>query len=360
MASKKRKKEIWVTLEQMNEEILPYVKNYRKYYILQNALYPGDNDVCGKIYAYIGQSQTTFCVTFNNGKKTAVSYKFNLVDGIPAKDEVTGRMAWASLTNYCTIDRLVERNPIWKEVAPSSPVTYCNEKYVGKWITAYEYDLNSAYGWAMLQDMPNTKEAPRSGFVQDGEIGFVQRDGHFSAVFEVGKRADFIWPKMKTPFERFVNHWYTIKKNSPKGSVEREKAKGFLVVATGMLKHYNPPLRAAIVSYVGQFMTKLIDENTIKVSTDSLICAKPRTDLDIGTELGQFKLEHNAQEFAILSFGFYQWRDELAHKMGTNEKWMASVDDILKNAVKNINEYRFNPKTFRIEEVKVNEEAMGN
>ena len=96
-------------------------------------------------------------------------------------------------------------------------------------------------------------------------------------------------------FSEFATDIYKLKKTSIKA--ERDKVKLMLNALVGLMKNHNIFIEAAITGYAKDLMISLRDENTIMQTLDSIVSLKPRTDLDIGEELGQFKEEHTNEPF---------------------------------------------------------------
>ena len=172
-----------------------------------------------------------------------------------------------------------------------------NEKYEGTRNYAIGYDLNSSYSFAMLKDMPDTSKKPKTGFIKKGEIGF---DFEGKPIFEGWSL--WVFPLMESPFKKFVNRWYEEKKNA-KTKQQKAKAKGMLNYSVGYLQRVNPFLRSTIIYYANKMIKDLVDENTLYCNTDSLVSLVPRNDLNIGTNIGEFKVEHEGQ-FAFRGFNY--------------------------------------------------------
>ena len=180
-----------------------------------------------------------------------------------------------------------------------------------KWLKCYSYDVNSSYSFAMCQPMPNTAVEPRlNDYVGKNEIGFTFKGG---VTTEEGIRADFIFPLMPSPFVKYVNTYYS-KKREAKFKEERKKWKFFLNVPTGMMQRFNIFIRLAILYYAREYIKQYIDDNTVYCNVDCIVSLKPRDDLPLGEDLGQFKQEHVNEPFKYLEAGIYQWDSECHYK----------------------------------------------
>ena len=200
---------------------------------------------------------------------------------------------------------------------------------MGKRVYAYEYDLNSAYGAAMLTEMPDTSAPMRAGYVKENEIGFIELpkkngDG-LTLVSTRAGYSSFIFPAMDSPFKAFVKTWYEKKKNPE----TRAKAKGVLNYSVGYLQRVNVFLRAAILTACNNYISDLLDKNSIYCNTDSIVSLVPRDDLIIGDDVGQWKKD-NEGLFAFVGFN-YQWRDDPPAYRGVPKTWFKMGWDILKD-----------------------------
>ena len=258
-----------------------------------------------------------------------------------------GKVAYATLKKYApnipdlTTDpfygykQLDDGNYVWSDsISLCSAVIGFNEKLTNnRYHDCYGYDINSAFTFAMLNDMPDTSKHPREfDYVKDGEIGFdYDDDGNFTCLTK-GHYARFIYPLMPTPFKRFADVWYNKKKNA-KTPEDKQKAKNILTHSVGYLQRKNPFLRAAIIYYSNQYIQSFIDENTLYWNTDSIVSKTRREDIEknIGTELGQWKLEHTG-DFAYKGLN-YQWNKDVPPIRGIPKKWFAQGFDILKDEV---------------------------
>lgn len=263
--------------------------------------------------------------------------------------------AWTNLNQYYKVPELDMK--IWGSMS-ASPYRYSNSAYHKKRVKAWSYDVNSAYAAAMLKDMPDTSKECRQGYIEEGEIGFkllpkFNNDGDMCvAITEKGKYSNYIYPLMPSPFKKFVEKWYKIKKET-KDKKEKEKAKAMLVCAVGYLQRRNPALRAAIMTYANQFIIERMDENTIYVNTDCIVSLVARDDLEIGEEVGQFKLEREGEDFAC-NGDVHQWNLEKPAYPGIPKEWFAKFPkwDLLKDPPPpNQNIYQFNPTTFQLEKL---------
>lgn len=219
---------------------------------------------------------------------------------------------------------------------------WCSDYYKKKKLKIWSYDVNSSYGYAMLQQMPDTTKAPKyNATVGPNEMGFYLKGG---ATRKVGVEADIVFPLMDSPFKDYVLEKYELKKNAPSGSIDRIAAKYFLNIPTGCIQRHNIFLRNAILYYSKQYIKKYIDNDTVYCNVDSIYSLTPRFDLPIGDNIGQFKEEYVNADFKYLGIGMYEVNGE-CHYLGINNNLIVDISNI------NIQDgYKYLPWKFNFEE----------
>ena len=303
-----------------------------------------DNKPIG-LRAFIEDKLVEFRLTYKKGSKvtTYVVRK----DMSIKKQETTGLKAYAIGQRYFKtpdMTQICSRSARYswamkKFMFSAKPILWKNDKYEGKWVKAYSYDINSSYSFAMLKEMPDTSVPPRSGTVKKGEVGFKEDSkGNFIPVFE-GKYSFWIFPLVPSPFQKFVKVWYD-KKNNAKSPEEKNKAKETMNYYVGYLQKKNPFMRAMILYHANKYIASFMDSNTIYCNTDSLVSLVERTDLVVGVGLGQFKLEKSG-EFIFKGFN-YQWGGEPPSIRGVPKSWFKKDFDLAKDPLpKNGNVYEY-------------------
>lgn len=297
------------------------------------------------------------------------------MDGSKASDyKATGKKAFSQLqkmSNNFIIDygtneykgilwdewNIVKGKPIWS-CGYRKALLYFNSKYNGiRTPNCYSYDINSAYSFAMLNDMPDVSKPFRhenvwdyeNSLVKEDEIGFKNKDDELILV-ESGKHAEYIFKRIKSPFTKFVNHYYELKSNATTQESKQEY-KSYLNYAVGYILRKNPFIHCAILSYARKTIEQLMDSNTLYSNTDSIVSCTRRLDIEqmMGNGLGQFKNDHKG-DFAILN-GSYQWNKEKPSYRGISKQWFKEDFDLLKDEIPNNdeNKYRFNREELRIE-----------
>lgn len=302
-----------------------------------------DSEVIG-FNAFLEDKLIQVRLTYKKGSKacTYIFYK----DGRKENQKINGGDAFKILNQYYHIPRFSDASILGMT---SSPFLYYNPKYNRQRVKAIGYDMNSAYSFAMLKNMPDTSVTPRQGTIKPGEIGFIEIENpnNTNQMILVPKFTGFslwIFPEIESPFKKFVKTWYKRKQNKE----SKEKAKQVLNYSVGYLRKVNPFLYATILYYARIKIESLIDENTIYCNTDSIVSITPRDDLKLGIDIGEWKIEHQG-DFAYKEYN-YQWNLEAPAYRGKSKKWFKEGWDLLKDKLpleKNI--YRIN--NFKVEGV---------
>lgn len=324
----KKRREVYLSITQFNE-ILRYAKKTKN--VLFREHISGVDSMIG--CAYLDLRQVYARLTMNSLEDGKPVTYVTRMDGSKVIQETSGMQAYSIMQRYyrckdftsdATVCELLGYiDEIERFSYGASAFLYANSRFVGKRVEAWDYDVNSSYSWALTQKMPFT-EGKMSMYreVSEGkEIGF-KRIGTDLEVALSGK-AEFIFKLVKSPYLKFVSKYYSKKKNARKNHDVRkaEKAKQTMNYAVGYLQRKNPFMRSAILYYANKKIKDLVDEDTIFCSTDSIVSARKRDDIPIGTDIGQFKIEKHGH-FAFVNFN-YQWDDEVAHMRGVPSAWIA-------------------------------------
>ncbi len=220
---------------------------------------------------------------------------------------------------------------LWDYLDPGN-FSYTNDKYKLKKLKCYSYDLNSAYSFAMLKPMPDTDHPKFDDIVGPGEIGF-RKNTILVPVVGEGRHADVVFKLIESPYKAFVDKYYSLKENEPRGSQKRAYYKQILNITSGLLHRYNIFHRLMVLYYAKMYIQKFIDENTVYCNVDSIVSTKKRSDIPTSNKIGDFKLEHSGDIFKFKQVAIYQWNDEI-HYSGIPSKAINDIED-----VKNINQF---------------------
>ena len=188
---------------------------------------------------------------------------------------------------------------------------------------AVSYDMNSCYPYFMTKELPYGNNLG-PGLVQDDELGFVigYSNNSLDLDLKLSGHADFRFKK-KT-YECF-KLWAA---DGYKKKTDDRSKKTLFNALLGNLKYHNIFIRATVIGYAKNYIKSLKDENTIMQTVDSIVSLKPRTDLDIGTGLGQFKVEHEGT-LIFESDSIKTWNDEREIHKGVSASIYVNDHEIL-------------------------------
>lgn len=312
---------------------------------------------CGRIgVVFFEEKATKIEVTFKNiGEFDRAETRVFYLDGEPRYEESVVPAAAREFGLQYKYREYTTKQIDY--IGSASPVLGYNEKWSGTRQKAWEYDLKSAYSWALLQDLPNTDVELGEGIVEEGQIGFTHymRDAGISSnayvlvMCDIGERAMWRFPSMTSPYKKYVDKYYKLKESTT--GRDKAKAKAYLNVVIGNLQNHNPFVRACVVEKANKRIRESIDENTLMWNTDSIISRVERPDLELSDELGGWSLKH-VGDFAYIG-NTYQWNDEIPGWRGIPKAWFPKGFDLLKDAAPT----RHNPFIVnRDMTIKVNEE----
>ena len=316
-----------VTSEEFNEH-LDYIKENKYIIKLYSYEEANTNGMLSKFYytAYLKINFVNVSLTYKRSFGW-VSVKHNLSyiddEGL-LPQETDPRVAYATFQKYCHIEDLSFRfgyelidNKISWAIENFGGLRYVNEKYAGKrYENVYGYDMNSAFLNACVDLVIPTTFVGYSKVPKEDEMGF---DFLGTPIYNTTKECYYVFKCGINPdLTRWAREMYKKKRNA-KNDNEKQKWKDMGTFAIGCLARHNPFVRNCILYKSNQIMEELIDENTLLCNTDSIVSLVERNDLKIGTELGEFKLEHQGN-FALTETG-YQWNYSLPTVCGfTKEK----------------------------------------
>lgn len=248
-----------------------------------------------------------------------------------------------------------------KYICSAKPVLDYNKQYEKQLLTnCYEYDLNSAYANTLLKKIPDLNNPiianwPDQIKVNKNEIGFIFDDELSMA--EAGNYADIKFKLIDTPkkLKEFLIKWYNKKKNSTGN--EKLEAKAMLNLPIGYCQRYNPFLRSYVVNSCNKLIKKLIDKDTLFWNTDAIFSRVRRPELEIGTEIGQFK-EIKCDTLVYVG-NVYQINNEDPTYRGISKTWFKAFEkeygrkyDLLKDydkSISRINYYNLNWDELKLE-----------
>lgn len=286
----------------------------------------GTYPTIGIMNAYLVDGMRFFTLTARFGK--VKTYILDKTGEMPPTLDNPGN-EWKDLNRHYY--KVPHRSAEFKN---AGPLLWTNPAYDKKRSRAWGYDMNDAYASIMMGKLPDTSVAPRYGIVEEGEIGFSE-DGELR---HPGRFAFYIFPLIDSPLRRFAEIFHSRKVQSLTPE-EKARWKHHLTDVIGYMGHervigdrksrINPFIRNYVVLSCNERMLSLMDENTIMVNTDSIVSAAPREDLTLGSDAGEFKLEHCGN---IGVWGYnYQWDYQKPLYRGIPKKWFPKGWDIIKD-----------------------------
>ena len=358
----------YISLAEMNG-VLKYISENKSVYLRKKK----DDEYFATSKCWINVESRNMTVLYKDDTGKPKFFAFDLAEG-NVHNKINPGLALSTLGKYYKIPEIKELYP---EIAylcqPADciddkgrsgmkvePLLMFNRKFESKRTYAYCYDMNSAYSWAMLQDLPDTSQGLRvNDVVGENEIGFYSYRGEningdvtsSYILAQPGDYAHFIFPRMKSPFGKFVNIWYNKKVNA-KDAEEKLKAKEMLNFCIGCLQNHNPFIRCAIVNYCNNRITDIIAKERKKgndflyANTDCVTLTKPIDYVTIGNDVGQWKIKEGYFAFRGCN---YQWDLEIPTYRGIPKKWFPEGWDILKCPLpKSNNNYIFDAERMEI------------
>lgn len=313
------------SIETMND-ILKNLKKYHRIFLFRA---PEKDEEIGRFKVFLYKKITTAVLIYKDLKNSGKVIQYTTkLDGSFNGVEINGANAFSYLQKYY---KAPETNG--KDDAPFSIgiSPYRNPKFVGKRVeNCYGYDLNSAYPWGMLQDLPDTNKPLKPGKVGKNEYSFTET----GLRAKIGTYSKYRFELMKSPYTRFVDRWYAAKKNA-KNDAEKNTAKFVLNASIGALQNHNAFLRAAIIDNFHTIITELSSkykDHILSTNVDSIVSdiRIPEIEANIGSNIGQWKLEHTGS-FAIHKNAFsVQWNFDIPSFGGGKSKtWFKEGYDIL-------------------------------
>lgn len=231
------------------------------------------------------------------------------------------------------------------------PYVYKNDKYQGKRLKVWIYDLNSAYASQMIDKIPDTEHMRFNDIVGENEIGFKESSTESTLeLVDVGEWGDVVCPLIDMPnkIKSFIKKYYKLKKNATDKN-DKANAKNMLNFIVGMLKYRNVFWRAYIMGKSKQLIENTKNKDTIYCNTDCIVSLTERPDLKIGTELGEWKLEYNG-DFAFKGYSYQCYDINKVSYKGVPNSWFNEGYDILKDGIPfNNNKLYFNTETNQVE-----------
>lgn len=251
---------------------------------------------------------------------------------------------------------LFDRTKDGKIFQSAKPTTGFNPKFDKTEHNVVIYDLNSAYATVLSNKIIDTYRMKCNKIIEEGEVGFML-DADLTMITKVGQRADFVFPLIDSPYKDYVRKWYDIKRNSPKGSKEKDEAKQTLVITVGLWQNSNPFLRAYVVHSCNNIINTIRATYKDKIcmwNTDAVYATEhiPLLDEFVGNDIGQFKVEYEGL-FRQKGLNYQKVGEHKTSYRGVLKMLFSEDFNILTdNLPTYILPYKMNDKTLKIEKNK--------
>lgn len=288
--------------------------------VLREASYLHDCDRYLKfttMYVQEKENKNNIVYNFTNKDKYACTWRFDKsgeFDQVtsPSKIMIAANKVYKPYNEVQNKTTYFYRLPNDKIFQSAKPLTGYSEKWNNTEHYCYVYDLNSAYATILKDKIIDTYHWRNNDIVNEGEIGFLLNSDLTLIHCGSGIVADKVFPLIDSPFKDYVRKYYNLKRFAPKGSRAKKEAKAHLNYLVGCWQNSNPFLRAYVVNSCNEFIQNILDKYGDKIcmwNTDAVYSVEP-LDLDIGTEIGQFKLEYQ---------GLFRQKGNVYQKVDTEE-----------------------------------------
>lgn len=193
-------------------------------------------------------------------------------------------------------------------------IHYVNPKYEGQLLhNCICYDRNKAYLATCIDLLlPLSYLGALYRCPEEGEIGF--NTTGIPIYGPSNKKCKYLF---KSGYLPSLTKWAENKieaLNEAKTPEEKKTIKDGINIAIGNLGnknegnlHINKAIRNTIVYQMNEFITNLIDDNTLYSNTDSIVSLVPRPELKVSDKVGDFKIEHKG-DFTYIGTN-YQWNE---------------------------------------------------
>ena len=214
----------------------------------------------------------------------------------------------------------------------------------------YGYDLNSAYSSVLIDKFIDSNNFRLDDKVGENEVGFLFTTD-LTMITEVGKPAEIVFPLIDSPYKDFVSKWYKIKKTST--GKEKAEAKQILNIMVGLWQNHNAFARAYVVNSCNNRIKKILDahkEDIVYWNTDSVYSKVPLPELELGEEIGQWKLEYQGL-FRTKQMNFQKVdKGETSYRGWIKARFPKDFNILTDKLPQTPLRYYFNWETFQIEE----------
>lgn len=227
---------------------------------------------------------------------------------------INGRIASIIASRF--VDKVsIDINPEENDkIEHASPIYYCNPNYSviemeDESVRSWCYDINKAY-LSVMRDyqFPDFTSDFGPGVVQEGCVGFTLC---VSGYQKPGQYAEHRYLLRPSPYKQFAEYVIEKQKEAKLANVDVAYWKGVPNSYIGNLVYHNNYMRNYIVTLCNERIQAIIDRHPndiLLANTDSVTSRKPLPELQIGPEVGQWKIEHDGY-VSYISAHCYMWDD---------------------------------------------------
>lgn len=271
--------------------------------------------------------------------KQKITYKFNLNDEI--KDDPNVLHIMSEINKVSPVQKVKDYLPEFEfnqekfgdkkigyraNIGSAKPIRNANfKKFGGKATLAYEYDLSSAYGQFLKEDLPDLSTVRKNAVIEnENQVGFIRYGCTMHGfpglimITTVGAECDFVFDLMKSPYANWCDKiMKAIADETDK--IKRDNLKNRFRIAVGQFQNHNPFWRAIIVEKCNKLINSLLDDNSIYWSTDSIVSSVKR-DEEIMSTGYIWKVKNKDKLFKLHKSKLaYQWNNEIPIINGTKK-----------------------------------------
>ena len=189
-----------------------------------------------------------------------------------------------------------------------------NEKYQKQKVKCWAYDINASYPTVFMKyNAPNVNNPLGYGVVEENQVGFVTDYEGFRIMVDKGEiaeeRYELLSDKDMEPIRKYVKDSFNAKNYYKKvgDKINADKEKSRLNNAIGVLRNHNIDLYTWILTKARREIEQWVDEDTIAINTDCIYSAKPRPEIPLGNNIGEYKEDENNGTEIYFHGSNYDW-----------------------------------------------------
>ena len=236
-----------------------------------------------------------------------------------------------------------------KYTCSAGPIIDYNHKYENmELLDIWEYDLNSAYSSVMLDHIPNVNKPIMNTTLKKGQVGFIL-DDKLTMLDTPGCYVDvaFNLIELSNNQKKYIEKLY-LEKTLTVDDLEKDEIKTLLNASIGYYQKWNPFMRSYIVNKCNDYISGLLDNDSVLWNTDAIFSLKRVPELALGTKIGEFK------EIFIKRFVYsgcnYQIDNKIPKYRGIPKAWFKDKKfDLLKDTLpERCNKYKYDEKKAKL------------